>query len=41
MGDGVLITFQAVTDAVYFARHLFKEIGEVEELNLNIGLLAF
>jgi len=30
MGDGVLISFQAVTDAVYFAGHLFKEIEEVE-----------
>ncbi len=38
MGDGVLSSFQTISDAVYCAGSILKEVERVQGLNLRIGI---
>jgi Tol biopolymer transport system component len=38
MGDGVLSSFQTISDAVYCAGSILKEVEKVKGLNLRIGI---
>ena len=38
MGDGVLASFQTISDAVYCAAEIMKETKMVQEPNLRIGI---